>query len=110
MTEKEKKALKPAIKFASSMRGQYIISQALAIAIESMRTVDDDFQEMSNMKDMEYLFDTVFDIFKIQLCDDCEDKFSYIKMYKEKVKAQIEKRQAEAEEHLREEGANNGNE
>lgn len=102
MTKKEKKSLKPAVQFASSMRGQFIISQALAIAVESMRTVDKDFQEMSNMKDMEYLFDTVYDMFKIQLCGDCEDNFTYIQTYKEKVKAQIEKRQAEAEEVARE--------
>ena len=102
MSKEEKNALSPAIKFASSMRGQLIISQALAVAIEAMRTVDKDFQETSNMKDMKYLFETVFDIFKIQLCGDGEDKFSYIKKYKEKVQAQIEKRQAEAEEVARE--------
>ena len=53
-----------AVKFASSMRGQYIISQALFTAIETMEKVPEVEREESNISDMKYLMDTLFPIFK----------------------------------------------
>ena len=56
-----------AIEFASSVRGQYIISQALCLAIQKL---DDDtagrphLREDSNISDMEYLRDELFPIYK----------------------------------------------
>jgi hypothetical protein len=50
--------------FASSIRGQYIISQALCVAIDQMREVEPTHQEVSNISDMEYLRDELFPIYK----------------------------------------------
>jgi len=47
--------------FLMSMRGQYIISQALWKAIEIMRT--DEYPEISNIKDMEFLRKNLFNMY-----------------------------------------------
>ena len=66
MNEQEK-----AIEFASSVRGQYIISQALCLAIQKL---DDDtagrphMREDSNISDMEFLRDELFPIYKAVQC------------------------------------------
>jgi hypothetical protein len=51
--------------FVNSMRGKYIISQALCIAIKQMNKVKGVHREESNIADMEYLRDNVFPIFKV---------------------------------------------
>ena len=49
---------------ATSPRGVYLISQALHHAIEHMKTtVPEEFQEVSNIQDMEVLRDHVFTLF-----------------------------------------------
>jgi len=58
---------KKAIEFASSLRGQYILSQALSMAIEKMKEVPEHMQEVSNISDMEYLRDEIFPIYKAVL-------------------------------------------
>ena len=51
--------------FATSMRGQYILSQALCLAIEKMKEVEPEhMREVSNISDMEYLRDELFPIYK----------------------------------------------
>ena len=63
-----------AIEFASSVRGQYIISQALCLAIVKLN--DDTagrphMREDSNISDMEFLRDELFPIYKaVQALDD----------------------------------------
>ena len=47
--------------FLTSMRGQYIISQALWKAIEVMRT--DEYPEVSNIKDMEFLRKHIYNMY-----------------------------------------------
>ena len=47
-------------KFASSIRGQYIVSQALAIAIDQLEEVDPPMQEKSNIADMKFLRNYLF--------------------------------------------------
>jgi len=59
-TEKQKQVMD----FLVSPRGQYIVSQALYKAIEHMREVEEDWQEKSNIADMQYLLDEVFPMFK----------------------------------------------
>jgi hypothetical protein len=50
--------------FASSVRGQYIISQALCVAIDEMKKVEPaHMRENSNIADMEYLRDELFPIY-----------------------------------------------
>jgi len=52
--------------FATSMRGQYILSQALCLAIEKMNEVEPEhMRETSNISDMEYLRDELFPIYKV---------------------------------------------
>ena len=69
MTQSQK-----AIEFASSVRGQYIISQALCLAIVKLN--DDTagrphMREDSNISDMEFLRDELFPIYKaVQALDD----------------------------------------
>ena len=53
-----------AIEFFNSIRGQYIISQALYLAIESIKARTILKQEPSNMADMQFLLDNLFPIFK----------------------------------------------
>jgi hypothetical protein len=53
-----------AIEFASSMRGQYIISQALWLAIEKLNEQPENRREVSNISDMELLLDNLFPMFK----------------------------------------------
>jgi hypothetical protein len=56
--------------FASSVRGQYIISQALCLAIEKLKdeNIPMNMREVSNVTDMEYLRDELFPIYKAVQC------------------------------------------
>ena len=58
MKDKEK-----AIKFAQSIRGQYILSQALTKAIKVMEKEPRIKKELSNIADMKYLVHNLFPIF-----------------------------------------------
>jgi|19_taG_2_1085344.scaffolds.fasta_scaffold315685_1 hypothetical protein len=50
--------------FATSMRGQFIIGQALHVAIETMdKETDIRFRESSNIEDMKYLRDNLYSLF-----------------------------------------------
>ena len=51
--------------FATSIRGQYILSQALCLAIEKLNEVEPEhMREQSNIADMEYLRDELFPMHK----------------------------------------------
>ena len=51
-----------AIAFLQSFRGRYIIGQALFYAIKELKSVEPDVhQEKSNISDMEYLKEELFD-------------------------------------------------
>jgi len=60
MDKKEKEAL--ALKLLHSVRGEYIISQALVKAIEAMQS--EKYPETSNIQDMEMLLE-LFPIYKL---------------------------------------------
>ena len=62
MTNKEEKA--EALKYLSTLRGQYIMGQALYIAIQTLKAVPDPYTEHSNIRDMEYFMDKLFPMFK----------------------------------------------
>lgn len=52
-----------AVVFLSSMRGQYIIGQALAIAIDQLESVSPEhMRELSNISDMKFLAESIFTI------------------------------------------------
>lgn len=59
MTDEERTAWK----FTLSPRGQYILSQALSVAIETMRKVPLPHREVSNIEDMEFILETLFPVF-----------------------------------------------
>jgi len=71
-TWSEKKKRDYALKLAQSMRGQYIISQALTKAIEVMKTVEPAVRrERSNIEDMETLRDNLFPLFYVTEQAEC---------------------------------------
>ena len=50
-----------AIEFLGSMRGQYIMGQALQLAIESLESVEPEvMREISNISDMKFIRDNLF--------------------------------------------------
>ena len=61
MTDEDQKE---AIEFAGSWRGQYIISQALHIAIGTLKHVEKGLREESNISDMKYLEEYVFPMYQ----------------------------------------------
>ena len=67
MTKETKTKLKDnqqeAVEFTATFRGQYIISQALVKAIAVMKAVPEPMTERSNIADMEYLVENLFNIF-----------------------------------------------
>ena len=50
--------------FAVSPRGQFIISQALCLALQSMKDRPDVEREFSNEADMRYLIDNLFPVYQ----------------------------------------------
>lgn len=53
-----------AMKFTNTIRGQYILGQALYLAIQSIETRPKIEQEPSNVADMRFLMDNLFPIYK----------------------------------------------
>jgi hypothetical protein len=58
--EEEAKEQALALKFLNSMRGRYIMAQALSVAIKTMSAVPSPHTEVSNIADMEYVRRHVF--------------------------------------------------
>ena len=54
------KELHEAIEFAESLRGNYIIGQALFYAIKELEKVPSPYREVSNISDMKYLRDELY--------------------------------------------------
>lgn len=48
------------LKFLGTPRGQYIVGQALAIAVKELEKVDEKLQEKSNIADMKFLGENLF--------------------------------------------------
>ena len=51
---------KDVLKFLGSPRGQYIVGQALAIAVKELEKEEEKLQEKSNIKDMKFLGENLF--------------------------------------------------
>ena len=60
---KEKITTEEVVKFATSMRGRYIISQALYYGIEELKKVKSPHTEFSNIADMELLREKLYFFF-----------------------------------------------
>ena len=58
--------------FFTSTRGQYIVGQALHIAIEALESVEGVHKEVSNISDMKYIRDELFPMYTA-LHEDHED-------------------------------------
>ena len=52
-----------AIEFVQSHRGQYILSQALVVAIDTMGKVEPPHTEVSNIADMQFILDNLFPMY-----------------------------------------------
>lgn len=69
LLDKKELAVKSAVKkelskkFLDSMRGQYIVSQALYIAAREMKKVPVPYREVSNILDMEFLNENLFPLY-----------------------------------------------
>ena len=55
--------LEKAIEFANSGRGQYIMSQALAVAIDTLEKVEPPRRENSNIDDMKFILENLYPTF-----------------------------------------------
>ena len=53
-----------AIEFLQSFRGQYIVGQALCLAIKEINARPKHEQEPSNVGDMEFLIENVFPLYR----------------------------------------------
>lgn len=57
-----------AILFLNTMRGQYVMGQALAVAIQTFESQEPEYlRESSDISDMQYLLDTLFSIGKLAM-------------------------------------------
>ena len=54
------KELDKAIAFAESLRGNYILGQALFYAIKELEKVPSPYREVSNISDMKYIRDELY--------------------------------------------------
>ena len=54
------KELDKAIEFAESLRGNYILGQALFYAIKELEKVPSPYREVSNISDMKYIRDHLY--------------------------------------------------
>ncbi len=70
MTNEEKAKLEEAFSFSMGLRGRYIIAQALHHALKLMEHVPPPHTEVSDISDMEYLRDTLYDSFPPTLFED----------------------------------------
>ncbi len=70
MTDEEKRVLEKAFTFSMGLRGRYIIAQALHHALKLMEHVPPPHTEVSDISDMEYLRDTLYDSFPPTLFED----------------------------------------
>ena len=62
MTTNAKEARTAAMEFFLSMRGQYIVAQALHYAVKALESVEPAaMRELSNIDDMKYLQENLFD-------------------------------------------------
>jgi len=64
MDTKENPNTDQALMFFNSVRGRYIISQALYYAIKTLEKVPSPHTEVSNIEDMQFLLDNLFPMFK----------------------------------------------
>ena len=63
MTDEEQRELEQSYNFANGLRGRYIIAQALHHAINLMEHVPSPHTEVSDIGDMKYLRDTLYNTF-----------------------------------------------
>ena len=54
------KEMDEAIEFAESLRGNYIIGQALFYAIKELEKIPSPYREVSNISDMKYIRDNLY--------------------------------------------------
>ena len=60
--------------FFTSTRGQYIVGQALHIAIMALESIENPHKEVSNISDMKYIRDELFPMYTALHHQDHEDQ------------------------------------
>ena len=70
MTSEEKTELEKAFNFSMGLRGRYVIAQALHHAIKLMENVPSPHTEVSDIGDMKYLRETLFNTFPDTLLEE----------------------------------------
>jgi len=65
--EAKRREAEKAAEFLSSMRGRFIVSQAIHYAIGVLKAVPEPFREVSNIQDMVFLRDNLFYLFDATL-------------------------------------------
>jgi hypothetical protein len=64
-TQTHQELYENATRFLNTVRGKYIVGQALAVAIKQLSSVPEPHKEKSNIRDMIFLLDNVFPLGKI---------------------------------------------
>jgi hypothetical protein len=72
-----------AVEFARSHRGQYIVGQALYVAIQAMKKVPAPHTEHSNIADMEYLMKEMYPMYAAVHGPEVEEAFEKLKAMQE---------------------------
>ena len=67
-----------ATRLAGSIRGQFLLSQALCLAIEALESVEESRREYSNIEDMKLLVSYIFPFYSIGRTVTTEDFVSRI--------------------------------
>ena len=65
--------------FAASPRGQFIISQALAVAVENLDKVEEPHREASNISDMQGPLDNLYPMYPVSQRARSEYRAEYLK-------------------------------
>jgi len=59
-TKQDDENMNKALKLLGSPRGQYIVGQALAVAVKELTKVEEKLRETSNISDMQFLGESLF--------------------------------------------------
>ena len=74
-----------AVEFARSHRGQYIVGQALYVAIQAMKKVPAPHTEHSNIADMEYLMKEMYPMYAAVNGPEVEEAMKVLKAQQKEV-------------------------
>lgn len=62
ITSENKVSPEVAVEFLNTLRGKYIVGQALQLAVQHLEKVEEPYKEVSNISDMRFLGENLFQI------------------------------------------------